>query len=170
MTTLKRPLRCVPLRSTKNRVLRKVRVYLFALSGLVYHPLKANLGAASTLKSICEQRIVFEMGAVLISSDTRCSSIFFCQKRGEYSYGTRTLTFVCYWYDSLLRMLSFAKLRHFRLCKSHPVFCTLYNVSSVHRGMFSTSGGYHEYIGGCSVHRRDNMSTSGGVQYIGGIT
>ena len=26
----------------------------------------------------------------------------------------------------------------------------------------STSGGYHEYIGGCSVHRRD-------VQYVGGI-
>ena len=25
----------------------------------------------------------------------------------------------------------------------------------------STSGGYHEYIGGCSVHRRDIMSTSG---------
>ena len=34
----------------------------------------------------------------------------------------------------------------------------------------STSGGYHEHIGGCSVHRRDTMSTSGGgVQYIGGI-
>ena len=65
---------------------------------------------------------------------------------------------------------------------------TLYNVCSVHRGMFSTSGGvqyiggcsvhrgdtmstsggYHEYIGGCSVHRRDTMSTSGDVQYIGG--
>ena len=41
----------------------------------------------------------------------------------------------------------------------------------------STSGGYHEYIGVCSVHRRDTMSTSGGyheyigdVQYIGGIS
>ena len=40
----------------------------------------------------------------------------------------------------------------------------------------STSGGYHEYIGGCSVHREDIMmnvgdimSTSGDVQYIGGI-
>ena len=39
----------------------------------------------------------------------------------------------------------------------------------------STSGGYHEYIGGCSVHRGDminvgdTMSTSGDVQYIGGI-
>ena len=39
----------------------------------------------------------------------------------------------------------------------------------------STSGGYHEYIGGCSVHR-GVFSTSegyheyiGGVQYIGGI-
>ena len=38
----------------------------------------------------------------------------------------------------------------------------------------STSGGYHEYIGGCSVHRRDIMmhvgdimSTSGDVQYVG---
>ena len=33
----------------------------------------------------------------------------------------------------------------------------------------STLGGYHEYIGGCSVHWRDTMSTSGDVQYIGGI-
>ena len=66
---------------------------------------------------------------------------------------------------------------------------TLYNVYSVHWGMFSTlggvqyMGGYHEYIGGipwvhwgdimstsggCSVHQRDTMSTSGDVQYIGG--
>ena len=30
-------------------------------------------------------------------------------------------------------------------------------------------GGYHEYIGRCSVHRRDTMSTSGGYhEYIGG--
>ena len=49
---------------------------------------------------------------------------------------------------------------------------------SVHRGVFSTSGGYHEYtlgyheyIGGCSVHRRDTMSTSGGYhEYIWGIS
>ena len=35
----------------------------------------------------------------------------------------------------------------------------------------STSGGYHEYIGGISVHRRDTMSTSGGYhEYIGGIS
>ena len=33
----------------------------------------------------------------------------------------------------------------------------------------STSGGYHEYIGGCSVHPGDTMSTSGDVQYIGEI-
>ena len=40
----------------------------------------------------------------------------------------------------------------------------------------STSGGYHEYIGGCSVHRRGIMIHVGGyheymgdVQYIGGI-
>ena len=40
---------------------------------------------------------------------------------------------------------------------------------SVHRGdTMSTSGGYHEYIGGISrVHRGDIMSTSGDVQYIG---
>ena len=49
---------------------------------------------------------------------------------------------------------------------------TLYNVCSVHRGMFSTSGGYHEYIGGIPwVHRGDTMSTSGGYhEYIGGIS
>ena len=54
---------------------------------------------------------------------------------------------------------------------------------SVHQGVFSTLGdtmrtlgGYHEYIRGCSVHRGDimmnvgdTMSTSGDVQYIGGI-
>ena len=46
----------------------------------------------------------------------------------------------------------------------------------------STSGGYHEYIEGCSVYRGmfstsgdimmnvgDIISTSGNVQYIGGI-
>ena len=36
----------------------------------------------------------------------------------------------------------------------------------------STVGGYHEYTGGCSVHRgvimRDTMSTLGDVQYTGG--
>ena len=62
---------------------------------------------------------------------------------------------------------------------------TLYNVCSVHRGMFSTSGGiqyigdtmssacggYHEYNWGCSVHWGDTMSTSGGYhEYIGGIS
>ena len=74
---------------------------------------------------------------------------------------------------------------------------TLYNVCSVHRGMFSTSGvfstsgdimstsgdfstsggimmnvgGYHEYIRGCSVHQRDTLSTSGGYhEYIRGIS
>ena len=44
--------------------------------------------------------------------------------------------------------------------------------------MFSTSGGYHgecggyhEYTGGCSVHRRDTMSTSVGYhEYIGGCS
>ena len=39
-------------------------------------------------------------------------------------------------------------------------------------------GGYHEYIGGCSVHRGDTMSTSGDImstsggyhEYIGGCS
>ena len=35
----------------------------------------------------------------------------------------------------------------------------------------STSGGYHEYIGGCSVHRRDIMIPVGGYhEYIGGCS
>ena len=49
-----------------------------------------------------------------------------------------------------------------------PLTATLHNVCAVHRGMFSTSGGYHEYsggyheyTGGCSVHRGDIMSTPG---------
>ena len=50
------------------------------------------------------------------------------------------------------------------------------STSGGYRGVFSTSEGYHEYIGGCSVDRRyimstsgDIMSTSGGYhEYIGG--
>ena len=39
---------------------------------------------------------------------------------------------------------------------------------SVHQGdIMIHVGGYHEYIGGCSVHRGDILSTSGDVQYIG---
>ena len=48
----------------------------------------------------------------------------------------------------------------------------------MHRGMFSTSGdimmnvgGYHVYIGGCSVHWRDIMSTLGEYyEYIVGCS
>ena len=37
------------------------------------------------------------------------------------------------------------------------------------RGYHDTCGGYHEYIGGCSVHWGDTMSTSGGYhEYMGG--
>ena len=53
---------------------------------------------------------------------------------------------------------------------------TLYNVCSVHRGMFNTSGDV-QYIGGCSIHRKvfstsgDIISTSGGYhEYIGGCS
>ena len=58
----------------------------------------------------------------------------------------------------------------------HKIF-TLYNVCSVNWGIFSTSGdvqymgGYHEYIGACSVHWRDTMSTSGEYhEYIEGCS
>ena len=35
-------------------------------------------------------------------------------------------------------------------------------------GLFSTSEGYHEYIGGCSVHQGDTTSTLGRYhEYIG---
>ena len=38
-------------------------------------------------------------------------------------------------------------------------------------GYHDTCGGYHEYIRGCSVHRRDTMSTLGGYhEYIGGCS
>ena len=46
---------------------------------------------------------------------------------------------------------------------------TLYNVCSVHRGVFSTSGGYHEYIGGCSVHRGDIMMNVGDTMSTSGM-
>ena len=32
-------------------------------------------------------------------------------------------------------------------------------------GYHDACRGYHEYIGGCSVHRGDTMSTSGDIQY-----
>ena len=35
-------------------------------------------------------------------------------------------------------------------------------------GVFSTSEGYHEYIGRCSVHWRDTMSTSGDIMSTSG--
>ena len=35
-------------------------------------------------------------------------------------------------------------------------------------GMFSTSGGYHEYIEGCSVHQGDTMSTLGDTMSTSG--
>ena len=41
---------------------------------------------------------------------------------------------------------------------------TLYNVCSVHQGMFSTLGGYNENAGGYHeyISTSDTMSTSGG--------
>ena len=33
----------------------------------------------------------------------------------------------------------------------------------------STLGGYHEYTGGCSVHRRDTMSTLGDIMSTLGV-
>ena len=56
---------------------------------------------------------------------------------------------------------------------NHPV----YNVCIIQRrtfstleGIMSTSGGYLEYIGGCSVHQRDIMIHGGGYhEYIGSV-
>ena len=36
------------------------------------------------------------------------------------------------------------------------------------RGYHDECGGYHVYIRGCSVHRRDTMSTSGGYHEYNG--
>ena len=58
---------------------------------------------------------------------------------------------------------------------SGPAIFTLYNVCSVHRAVFSasgdtmsTSGGYHEHIGECSVHQGDVMSISGDIMSTSG--
>ena len=71
------------------------------------------------------------------------------------------------------------------LLLSPCIMCVQYiGRCSVHRGVFSTSEGYHEYIGGVqyiggySVHWRNTMSTSGDImihvggyhKYIGGIS
>ena len=86
----------------------------------------------------------------------------------------------------------FGKLRHIMFCEAYcyslmedlifyVVFTrigeslTMYNVCSAHRGMFSTSGGYHEYIGGYHEYIGGYREYIGGyqeyirdVQYIGG--
>ena len=57
-------------------------------------------------------------------------------------------------------------------------FSTSGAVQYINQGdIMSTSGdvqyirGYHDECGGCSVHRRDTMSTSGGYhEYIGGCS
>ena len=36
-------------------------------------------------------------------------------------------------------------------------------------GYHDECGRYHEYIGGCSVHRRDSMSTSGDIMSTSGM-
>ena len=68
-------------------------------------------------------------------------------------------------------------IQYIEVCSVHrEVFSTL-GECSVHWGVFSTLGEYHEYIGGCSVHQRDTMSTLGredimstlrNIHYIGG--
>ena len=51
-------------------------------------------------------------------------------------------------------------------CRHLLFITTLYNVCSVHRGMFQYIGGGG---GGCSVHQGDTMSSLGGYhEYIGG--
>ena len=56
-------------------------------------------------------------------------------------------------------------IRCYKWISSPCIMCVQYiGECSVHQGdIMSTSGGYHEYIGGCSVHRGDTMSTSGDI-------
>ena len=56
-------------------------------------------------------------------------------------------------------------------CSVHRgVFSTSGDTMSTSGDTMSTSGDV-QYIGGCSVHRGDTMSTSGGYhEYIGGIS
>ena len=75
----------------------------------------------------------------------------------------------------LLLIFNLYDLKFLRPLTKGPIV-TLYNVCSVHRGVFSTSGGYHEYIGGITWVHRGVFSTSEGYheyirgfQYIGGI-
>ena len=65
------------------------------------------------------------------------------------------------------------------MCVQYIGGCSVHWGCSVHRrdtisksgGYHDECGGYHEYIGGCSVHRRDTISTSDGYhEYIGGIS
>ena len=58
-------------------------------------------------------------------------------------------------------LFSLLQNKHSSLFKENFII-TLYNVCSVHRGMFSTLGGA-QYIGWCSVHRGDIMSTLGDI-------
>ena len=61
----------------------------------------------------------------------------------------------------------------FILLYSPCIMCVQYiGGCSVHQGdIMSTSGGYHEYIGGCSVHRGDIMMNVGGYhEHIGGCS
>ena len=61
--------------------------------------------------------------------------------------------------------------------KSPCIMCVQYIRDDQYIGGVQYIGGYHEYTGGCSVHRRDTKSTSGrgdimstlrDVHYIGG--
>ena len=50
-----------------------------------------------------------------------------------------------------------------------PYITCAQNIGDVqYIGVFSTSGGYHEYIGGISCVHQRMFSTSGDVQYIEG--
>ena len=77
--------------------------------------------------------------------------------------------------DAVIHPFYFHHLWSFMAC----CIILLYNVCSVHRGGGGggRGGGSVYYIGGCSVHWEDTMSTSGdimsklgGVQYIGGCS
>ena len=92
---------------------------------------------------------------------------FECQMRrletGLQRFAPNVRTF---WQNVRANLTNFVQDLFWRMTFSNEDFkITLYNVCSVHQGMFSTSGGCHEYVGG------DIMSISGGYhEYIGGCS
>ena len=92
------------------------------------------------------------------------------------SYKLKTTLFI----QSVFIFCEFSYLNLKRGLKESKKFAkewlTMYNVCSVHHGMFITSrgvkyiGGYHGLIGGCSVHQRNIMMHEGDIMSTSGDT